>query len=585
MPLLDHETAMRQHYRRSADLRELQYGTALDYLVSGSAEDIRIAYRILHRMDYTDQEISELQRLTVGEGRMNYDYIIVGGGSAGCTLASRLTEDADVSVLLLEAGPDYPDFEQLPVDLKNGNNVWRSAYGPHSWGYTARGTPQQEEPIIIPRGKAMGGSSSINGQVLFRGVPEDYDNWAIWGNDEWSFTKVLPYFRRLENDLDFGGDDFHGNSGPIPVRRYKREEWLPVAAAFYDSCRELGFPEDADQNHPDSNGVAARPLNNIDGVRMSTSLTYLSMSRHRLNLTVRGSVVVRRILFEGKKAIGVEAESNGESFTIFGEQIILSGGAIASPQILMLSGVGPADHLQEMGIPLVHESPGVGENLRDHPAVFSLFRGVGDPPDLDAPSIQVGLRFSPPGTGTRGDIQLAPILMTSEHRPASVQIDSDDFHFGFSAALQNATTAGRLRLASTDPHVQPELFYDYLSDPVDRQRLRAAVRLGLEIAEQPGFREFVAERLSPTDEELASEAALDQWLLRNAYTQHHSSGTCKMGPGSDLDAVVDQYCRVYGMENLRVVDASVMPDVIRANTNATTIMIAERVAEFIKEGK
>ena len=516
---------------------------------------------------------------------MNYDYIIVGGGSAGCTLASRLTEDADVSVLLLEAGPDYPDFEQLPIDLKNGNNVWRSAYGPHSWGYTAKGTPQQEEPIIIPRGKAMGGSSSINGQVLFRGVPEDYDNWAIWGNDEWSFTKVLPYFRRLENDLDFGGDDFHGNSGPIPVRRYKREEWLPVAEAFYDSCRELGFPEDADQNHPDSNGVAARPLNNIDGVRMSTSLTYLSMSRHRLNLTVRGSVVVRRILFEGKKAIGVEAESNGESFTIFGEQIILSGGAIASPQILMLSGVGPADHLREIGIPLVHESPGVGENLRDHPAVFSLFRGVGDPPDLDAPSIQVGLRFSPPGTGTRGDIQLAPILMTSEHRPASVQIDSDDFHFGFSAALQNATTAGRLRLASDDPHAQPELFYDYLSDPVDRQRLRAAVRLGLEIAEQPGFREFVAERLSPTDEDLASEAALDQWLLRNAYTQHHSSGTCKMGPGSDLDAVVDQYCRVYGMENLRVVDASVMPDVIRANTNATTIMIAERVAEFIKEGK
>ena len=516
---------------------------------------------------------------------MQYDYIIVGGGSAGCALASRLTEEPNVSVLLLEAGPDYPDFEHLPIDLKDGNNVWRSAYGPHSWGYLAKGTPQQEEPIIMPRGKAMGGSSSINGQVLFRGVPEDYDNWAIWGNDEWSFTKVLPYFRRLENDLDFGGDDFHGNSGPIPVRRYKRHEWLPVAEAFYDTCRDLGFPEDPDQNHPDSVGVAARPLNNIDGVRMSTSLTYLSLARHRMNLTVRGSVVTRRVLFENKTAVGVEAESGGEVFEVYGDQIILSAGAIGSPQILLLSGVGPADHLREMGIPLVHELTGVGENLRDHPAVFSLFRGVGDPPDLDAPSIQVALRYSPEGTGTRGDIQLSPILMTSEHRPASVNIETDDFHFGFSAALQNAATAGRLRLASTDPHVQPDLFYDYLSDPVDRQRLRAAVRLGLQIAEQPTFREFVAERLSPTDEDLASNAALDQWMLRNAYTQHHSSGTCKMGPGSDLDAVVDQYCRVYGMENIRVVDASVMPDVIRANTNATTIMIAERVADFIKEGK
>ena len=516
---------------------------------------------------------------------MKYDYIIIGGGSAGCTLAARLTEDGTRSALLLEAGPDYPDFEHLPVDLKNGNNVWRSAYGPHNWGYTARGTPEQEEAIQIPRGRAMGGSSSINGQVLFRGVPEDYDNWAVFGNDEWSFTKVLPYFRRLENDLDYGGDDFHGNSGPIPVRRYKREEWLPVAEAFYDACKSLGFPEDPDQNHPDSNGIAARPLNNIDGVRMSTSLTYLSMSRHRLNLTVRGNVTVRRILLEGTTAVGVEAESGGEVFTIEGDQVILSSGAIASPQILMLSGVGPADHLRELGIPVIHDSPGVGENLRDHPAVFSLFRGVGEPPDLDAPSIQVGLRYSPEGTGTRADIQLTPILMTSEHRPASVQIDSDDFHFGFSAALQNAISAGRVRLTSTDPHEQPDLFYDYLSDPGDRARMRAAVRLGLEIAEQPTFKPYIAERLSPTDADLESNATLDQWLLRNAYTQHHSSGTCKMGPGSDLDAVVDQYCHVYGMQNLRVVDASVMPDVIRANTNATTIMIAERIAEFIQEGK
>jgi predicted dehydrogenase (TIGR03970 family) len=516
---------------------------------------------------------------------MKYDFIIIGAGSAGCVLANRLTEDAGRSVLLLEAGPDYPDFERLPIDIKDGYNVWRSAYGPHSWDYTATATPLQQEPIRIPRGKATGGSSAINGQVLFRGVPEDYDNWAAWGNEEWAFTGVLPYFRRLENDLDFPGGDFHGNDGPIPVRRFKREEWLPTSRAFYDTCAALGFPQDPDQNHPDSNGVGARPLNNIDGVRMSTALTYLGPGRHRLNLTCRGNVTVWRILFNGKRVVGVEAESGGETFQAEGDQIVVSSGAIASPQVLMLSGVGPAKHLQSLGINVVHHLPGVGENLRDHPAVFTLYRCNGKPPADSTPSIQVGLRYSPEGSRTRADIQLSPILMTSEHRPSSVKIENDDFHFGFSAALQNASTAGRLRLVSTDPNVQPELDYDYLCDAYDRERMRHAVRLGIRISEHPLFKDIIVERLNPTDADLASDEALDNWLLRNAYTQHHSSGTCKMGPASDPMAVVDQHCRVHGLENLRVVDASVMPDVIRANTNATTIMIAERVADWIKEGR
>ena len=251
----------------------------------------------------------------------------------------------------------------------------------------------------------------------------------------------------------------------------------------------------------------------------------------------------------------------------------------------MLSGVGPADHLREMGIPIVHEMPGVGENLRDHPAAFILLKGKGEAPDDLAPAIQIGMRFSHDDSPTKADLQISPILMSSEHRPASVSIETPEFHFGISSALQNAVSAGRIKLASTDPTVQPDLDYNYLSDPYDRKRMRQAIHTAIRISEQPPFSDWVIERVNPTDEEVATDEALDKWLLLNVCTQHHSSGTCKMGQASDNMAVVDQYCHVQGMENLRVVDASVMPDVIRANTNATTIMIAERVADWIKEGK
>ena len=514
---------------------------------------------------------------------MRYDVIVIGAGSAGAVVASRLSEEPDKSVFLLEAGPDYPDFERLPDDIKLGNNLFLSAYGPHTWGYTATMTPDLTD-FPIPRGKATGGSSAINGQVIYRGIPEDYDSWAASGNDEWGFTSVLPYFRMLETDLDFKGD-FHGSDGPIPVRRYKREDWLPCSEAFYDACVGAGFQESPDQNHPESTGISPRARNTIDGVRISTALGYLDPARHRLNLTVKADVAACRVIFDGTRAVGVEVESGGETFIVEGSEIVLSGGAIGSPQVLLLSGVGPAAHLQEIGINLVHELQGVGQNLRDHPSACVLFRAAGERPDVQAPLIQVGLRYTVEGSHIQNDMQITPILMTSEHRPAQVSIDDSENYFGISASLQLALGAGEVKLTSIDPKVQPFLNYNYYCEPFDLERMRKAIRLCARLGEGRSFKDIMIERVTPTDDDLASDEALDRWLKQNTGTSHHVSGTCKMGPSSDPMAVVDQRCRVHGLEGLRVVDASVMPDVIRANTNATTIMIGERVADWMRAGQ
>ena len=524
---------------------------------------------------------------------MKYDVIIVGGGAAGSVLAGRLSEDPNRSVLVLEAGKDYPDYDLIPDEVKYGHTRYaESPESEHNWALRGMATEEQG-PIHVAQGKVIGGGSSINGQAMQRGMPEDYDDWAALGNDQWSYANVLPFFRRMENDLDIQ-DDFHGTEGPMPVRRRQSSGTPAIQKAFLEACIQEGHNAVEDTNGANAAGVGVSPTNNLGGVRVSSAIAYLSQVRHRLNLTVRGQVRVRKVLLEGGRAVGVEAESGGEIFTVEAEKVVLSSGAIRSPQLLMLSGIGPRNHLEELGIPVIEDLPGVGQSLFNHLSVHINFKvkdGVELPADLDAPHYR--LIFSAPDSETDNDLVLSTVNVVDEReeRVAGVRTSyrtgdvPADRAARISCTLGVPRGSGYVRLSSADPNEQPDFNYRYLQHPEDVRRVREGVRFGARLLESAPYRDVVDHRIAPTDEMLADDDALDLYMRQTVGTARHVSGTCRMGPDSDPMTVVDQFCRVKGTQGLWVADASVVPQLLRGGgLHPTVIMIGERVVDWIAQG-
>jgi choline dehydrogenase len=510
---------------------------------------------------------------------MDYDDIIVGGGSAGAVLAARLSEEPARRVLLLEAGPDYATLESTPADLQDG---WRMSLRAHDWALTAQAVPGRTIPY--PRGRVIGGSSAVNATIALRGVPADYDEWAALGNDEWSWVKVLPHFRRLEDDREDAGE-LHGRGGPVAICRWRLDELIPVQRTFFEVCRRLGFPEITDHNHPQAAGVGPFPQNRRGRLRLSTAIAYLLPARHRPNLTIWPRCLVNRVLVAGDRAVGVDIAGEGEPAQVRGRRITLAAGAIGSPAILLRSGIGPKAALAGLGIEPVADLPGVGAGLADHPVTRLLVPKPGSC-DPQTPLAQVVLRYTAPGSGEFNDMQqvvFSHVDVAGIGGRQAVAAVGTPLAIGLPVALERPHARGRLALASTDPRVQPLIQLDFATDPQDLRRLVEGVRLAWQIAHQPEIARHMHHVALLSEETMGSDGALAAYVRATVSTQFHPCGTAPMGPAGDPMAVVDQHCRLRTIPNLRLADASVMPAIPRANINLTCIMIGEHVSDLMRD--
>jgi choline dehydrogenase len=486
-------------------------------------------------------------------------------------LAARLSEDPSRSVCLIEAGDD-PSPGSLPPELRLASMI-DARHERYLWHHTARATDLR--PVIaIPSGRVVGGSSAINTTVYLWALRQDLDAWAEVAGPGWRYDACVPFFARLEADRDFP-EPPHGSAGPIPVERPPRATWSPAALAYEEACALAGYAASPDHNRRDAAGCGPVPFNMRAGERMSAAVAYLGPARDRPNLVIRAHTSARRVIVTDGRATGVDVETDGKRAVLRADEIILSAGAIGSPHLLLLSGIGPRADLRPLGITTVADLAGVGKNLRNHPLAAVSWRVTDryrSAEELPIPW-QVQLRCTTPGSSYTNDACLGVAVLT-RRTPGDPRI-------GISTLLMHEASAGSLCLVSTDPDVQPEIDLGFLNEPEDRTRMRAMIDLALELGASPALDALRGPLVQPEAPDLEDPRALDEWLLRNVMTSHHPAGTCRMGAASDPFAVVDATGRVHGVDGLRVVDASIMPDCPRVNINATTMMVALKIADAI----
>lgn len=518
--------------------------------------------------------------------RKKFDVIVVGGGTAGCIVAARLSEDSERTVLLLEAGHDYPTNGSVPAGVLDARYVPMRGHAPefdpdHDWGLNANGHGGAK--IAVPQAKLIGGGSAINGMIALRGATADYREWSALGNTEWDWEHVLPAFKALEDDTA-PDPTIHGRGGAVPISRSDEHEYGPLQKAFVDSARAVGIADAWDLNAPDAHGVGPAPMTRIGTRRLSTAASHLEPARNRGNVTVCGETLVARVVFDGTTATGVQLQDGS---VIDAGEVIVCAGAIISPALLQRSGVGPADLLDGLGIPVVADLP-VGKNLGDHFAVPILAAPRDGAWQLDDFSLQTAVRFSTTAQPGALDGQLTMfsylnVRTTGEGTRGLAGEGSEGLEnvAGIGCVLNKPRSVGTVLIISTDPSVLPDVDPNYLDERIDVEAIREIVRLGWKVLTSEPLAGMLHEPIGLDAATIADDDALDTVIEGKTASGYHLTGTCLMA-ARDRGGVVDQHGLVYGTHGLRVADASVIPTTPAANTMLTTIMTAERISAYAR---